>query len=211
VTLTRTYTRTPTPTRIPGPIITFFGVANANGTLATPVAMEAGVPVYERPLGFGFIIIVEGRRGGDNVNVGSSSFNHNPGDPGALPDLQLISDRPLGDGSAVVCDNMPPEFGGVPAAPSFDVTQPISDAINDFGCRFVDGSGDPGGRLANAACVLYRDGEYRFANSQSQIQFCSTVSRPVAFPKGNTRLRVRLRDLNGRTGEIRELILHSES
>jgi hypothetical protein len=177
--------------------------------------MEDGVmiPVYERPLGFGFIIIVEGRRGGDNVNVGSSSYNHDPFDPGTRPDLQIIADRRLGDGSGEVCDNMPPDFGGIPAVSplSFDVTQPISNAINDFGCRFVDGTGVPGGRLANGACVLYPDGEYRFAVAQSQIQFCATVSRPMEFLAGETRLMVRLRNIAGQTGATRTIIVRSES
>lgn len=213
-TRTRTFTRTPTPTSIPGPLMTFFGIANANGTLSQPSGSSAqGVPIYERPLGFGFIIVVEGRRGGDNSNVGSSSFNYDPDDAGARPDLQIIADRSLGNGSGEVCDNMPPDFGGVPAIspPNFDVTQPISDAINDFGCRFVDGSGNPGGRQANSACVLFPDGEYRFANQQSQIQFCSTVSRPMIFPKGDTLLTVRLRNAAGAIGETRQIIVRSQS
>ena len=196
---------------MPGPVITFFGIANANGTLQS--GSPDAIPIFERPLGFGFIIVVEGRRGGDGSNVGPSTYDYVPGDPGQVPDLQMISSRPLGDGSSVVCDNMPPDFGGVPAVspPNFDQTQAVSDALNDLGCRFVDGSGNPGGRLANAACVLYSDGEYRFANSQSQIEFCSTVARPVAFPRGDTLLTVRLRNLNGKTGDIRQIIIRSKS
>lgn len=213
-TRTRTYTRTPTPTSPPGPITTFFGVANANGTLSQPIGTSPdGVPIYERPLGFGFILVVEGRRGGDNLTVGSTSYDHDPSNPARLPDLQLLVNRELGDGSPKVCDNSPPDFGGVPAVPSlnFDVTQPISNAINDVGCRFVDGTGVPGGRLANGACILYPDGEYRFAIAQSQIQFCATVSRPMSFPKGDTRLKVRLRNVGGHTGGVREIIIRSES
>lgn len=194
--------------------MTFFGVANANGTLSQPSdSTPEGIPIYERPLGFGFIIVVEGRRGGDNVNVGTSSFNYDPGDPSVRPDLQMVADRPLGNGSGMVCDNMPPDFGGVPAVspPSFDVSQTISNAINDFGCRFVDGSGNPGGRQANSACVLFPDGEYRFAISQSQVQFCATVSRPMIFPKGDTLLSVRLRNAAGAVGEIRQIVVRSES
>jgi hypothetical protein len=171
------------------------------------------VPIYERPLGFGFIIVVEGRRGGDNVAVGTSSFDYEPGDAGTRPDLQIIANRPLGNGSGAVCDNMPPDFGGIPATSpeSFDFTQPITEAINDLGCRFVDGSGNPGGRQANSACVLYLDGEYRFANAQSQIQFCATVSRPMSFSRGDTMLSVRLRNAAGVTGEIGRIIVRSES
>jgi hypothetical protein len=87
----------------------------------------------------------------------------------------------------------------------------ISNAINDFACRFVDGSGNPVGRQATSACVLGTDGDYHFAIAQSQIQFCDTVSKPVAFPKGDTLLTVRLRDMNGITGQPMQIILRSDS
>jgi hypothetical protein len=108
---------------------------------------------------------------------------------------------------------MPNDFGGVPAVspPNFDVNQPTSDAINDFGCRFVDGSGNPGGRPANSACVLFPNGEYRFANPQSLLEFCATMAQPMKFPKGDTLLTVRLRDVKGRTGETRQIIVRSQS
>lgn len=195
-------------------MLTHFGVANANGTLSQPIGTSPeGIPIFERPLGFGFIIVVEGRRGGDNIPVGTSSFNYISGDPNVLPDLQILADRPLGNGSAAVCDNMPPDFGGVPpvSPPDFTPTLATSRAINDFGCRFVDGSGQPVGRLANGACVLYPDGEYRFANSQSQIQFCGTVSRPMIFPKGDTLLTVRIRNTAGLAGGASQIIIRSQS
>lgn len=211
VTPTRTYTGTPTPTRVPGPVVTFFGIANANGTLSQPIGTTVdGVPIYERQLGFGFIIVVEGRRGGDNTALGQSSFTYEPGNPRSLPDLQLLASRSIGDGSSAVCDNSPPDFGGVPGVSSYDGSQRTADAINDFGCRFVDGSGNPTARLSSGACVLYPNGEYRFVDPQSQIEYCATVSQPMRFQKGDTRLTVRLRDVKGMTGGVAQIVVRSQ-
>jgi len=214
VTRTRPYTGTPTPTGgASGPSVTFFGIANANGTLSTPIATATnGVPIYSRVLGSGFLIVVEGRRNG-TVSIGQTAFNYDPGDAQVRPALQIISSRPLGNGSSTVCDNQPPDFGGVPAVspPSFEVTQPISDSINDLGCRFLDGTGSPGGRPSTDACVLQLSGEYRFANSQSQVQFCSTVSQALRFPRGDTLLTVRLANVNGVTGSPVQIIVRTES
>ena len=169
------------------------------------------IPIYERPLGFGFVIVVEGGPGDDVVAVGSSSFDHDPDNPGRRPDVQILTDRHLGNGSAEVCGHSVSTFGGVQAVPSlgFEVTQPVSAAINDFGCRFIDGTGRPRGRLPNSACVLSEGGVYQFATAQSQIQFCATVSRQAEFSVGDTRLRVRLRNVDGQTGGIREIIVRS--
>lgn len=213
-TSTRTLTRTPTPTAPPGAAVAFFGIANANGTLSTPIATTAtGVPIYERPLGFGFIIVVEGRRGGDNTVLGQSSFNSDPGDPQARPDMQILSSRALGNGSTAVCDNSSGNFGGVPAVspPSFDATQRTANALNDFGCRFVDGSGNTTARTANGACVLRRNGEYGFVTMQTQVQYCATVSQPMRFPPGDTLLTVRVRDIKGNSGDTVQLVVRSQS
>lgn len=211
-TRTRTNTGTPTPTGVPGPVVSFFGIANANGTLSTPIGTKNGIPVFARPLGFGFIIVVEGARGADKTSLGQSSFEYEEGNPDARPDLQILTDRSLGDGSGAVCDNSPPDFGGVPAVspPSFAVTQGISNAMNDLGCRFVDGSGNTAARLANGACVLFGNGEYHFVDPQSLIEYCATVSQPLRFPKGDTLLSVRLRDVKGQVGGIAQIYVRSE-
>ena len=207
-------TPTPAPPEELGPEVTVFAIASADGTLSQPVDFAPdGVPVYQRPLGFGFVIIVEGRPGDDTLSVGLSSFDHDPNDPEQRPDLQLLADRPLGDGSAAVCGTSPGTLGGVAAVPSlsFDVTQPISDAINDIGCHFIDGRGRTRGRFANSGCVRYANGIYRFADDASRVEFCATMTKQAAFPPGDTRLKVRLRNLGGRTGAERELIVRTPS
>ncbi|GIW39906.1 MAG: hypothetical protein KatS3mg076_0483 [Candidatus Binatia bacterium] len=195
--------------------MSFFGILDAQGVKVEPVGFAAdGTPIYERILGFGFIVVVEGRPGPDGVPVGNSTFRHVPGDPLTRPDLQIVADRPLGNGSPAVCDNDPPDnFGGVPAVspPSFAPTQTITDAINDFACRFVNGRGEPVGRPASEACVLHPDGEFRFVNPLSRVQFCATIAKPLQFPRGDTLLVVRLRNVAGQTGPEARLILRSQS
>jgi hypothetical protein len=181
-------------------MITFFGVASPDDRVPTPNGFTAGgLPIYERPIGFNFAVVVEGRPGGSRQKIGLSTFNSDPMDPLARPDLQLLVSQPLGDGSAAVCDNMPPDAGGIPAVNPTDYafTQPISDAINDLGCRFVDGLGRPLGRSTSQdACTLALDGsgEFRFVSPGSTTQFCGAIAPPFAFPLGDTLVTVRLRD-----------------
>jgi hypothetical protein len=211
ITLTPTITRTPsqtgTPTATPRPgaDITYVGLARPDDTIIDPVGVTSqGWPIYERPLGYLFTIVVEAKPGPNRLRVGLNTFRSSLSDPIVRPDFEIIVSRPLGDGSAVVCDDMPPMIGGVPASTSFNTTQPISNAINDFGCRFVDGSGSPGGRGPDEACTMFEDGFSRFVISSgpnaSTAQFCAGIAEPFKFPDGDTTVRVRARDAGGVPG-----------
>lgn len=195
--------------------MTFLGIAKASGQIGPDelsIGETNGVPIFLRTQGFGFLIIVEGRRGGDGALPGSTTSVDAPGDPDALPDLQIILSRAIGDNpTAAVCDHTPPDNGGVPAAPSFARTVPITDAINDFGCLFVDGNGNPRGRSSTEACYVPPDAVPRFVNSLSQIEYCATIARTVAFPKGDTLVTVRLRNVNGIVGQEARMIIRSLS
>lgn len=173
-------------------------MARSDGTVVgSPTAVSpAGVPVYERP-SFGFILVVEGRPGATGAPMGRTSFQWSPGDPSVRPDLQMIVSRPLGDGSADVCDDAPGRRGGVPATAEFGPTQAVADAISDLGCRFKDAAGNPGGRGPADACTRMPDGTDRFRAADSTVQFCALVDRPFAFPRGDTLVTVRLRDVAG--------------
>jgi hypothetical protein len=204
ITRTRTQTGTPTRTPRPGPDITFVGVARADDRLIEPVGQTPeGFPLYKRSFGSLFTIVVEAKPGPNRRPVGLSTFNSDLFNPGVRPDFEIIVSRPLGDGSALVCDNMLPVIGGVPASPNFNETQPITDAINDFGCRFVNGAGVPRGRGPGEACTLFADGEYHFKFDQpsgSTAQFCASIAEPFGFPNGRTTVTVRARDSNGSPG-----------
>lgn len=203
ITRTSTVTRTPTPT-IPRPVgaeVLKFGVATAFNVVKTPDAVtEDGVPVYERPVPSGFIIFIEGRKGTSGAAVGRCGVLDpvnqrlyaclNPGCDDR-PDVQVVSDRPLGDGSAAVCDRSGDEIGGVPgfSPPSFADTPAITDALNDLACRFDDHPS------FNESCTLDDLGRFSFVDSRTERQFCiPAIGTELEFPSGDTRLTARLRD-----------------
>jgi len=161
-----------------------------------------GYPVFDRAFGTGFSIVVEGRRGGTNVDIEANTFLWFPGNPSFLPGLQILVSRALGDGSAAVCDDIAPSFlGGVPASPSlqFDGGERTAEVINDLACRFKDGSGQRMGRDPDNACTLSPDGVFRTVSAISNIQFCGLVNAATEFPPGDTIVVVRIRDEDGNT------------
>jgi hypothetical protein len=208
---TRTPTRTPTITptfQTNGPNITFFGIASGDGRLTTPVATDGqGVPIYVRPVPQGFLIVAEARPGPSNLDVGETTFNWNASDPNRLPHFQIASSQALGNGSAAVCDIMPPTFlGGVPAIdpPVFGGSQFIANAVNDFACRFSSR------KLNSEACTKNQFGETQIVTQASRVvQFCSTVAvgQEVKFPLGDTRLTVRALDIVGQPGQPASIIV----
>jgi hypothetical protein len=221
-TVTRTPTFTPTPTPTPaagtGPLVTFFGLSTASDMTMTPVGTSAGgVPIYQGGIGSGFNLVVEGRPGSSGKPVGQQTFNYAPNDPTVRPDLQIEVNRQLGDGSLTVCDNTTP-IGGIPMIdpPSFAVTQAISDALNDLGCRFVDGKGNPGARSSADACTVFPDGTFGFVcqaasatcpKGPSTVQFCGQIARAFNFQPGDTLVTVQLRDSAGNTGPPAQIII----
>jgi hypothetical protein len=208
-TRTRTPVNTPSPTATPaadiGPVITFLGVLRPDDTLTDPSGTTPeGVPIYDRPFGFGFSIVVEAALGLSREFVGTSAF-----DEYGRPDLQIQVTQALGNGSATVCDALPPDAGGVPAIapPSFADSQLITDRLNDLGCRFVDGSGNPKGRKCSEGCVRFETGDLGCVNAGTSIQFCALVSRTIAFPPGETLVTVRVLDVDGNPGPPAQIVV----
>jgi hypothetical protein len=188
-----------------GPIITHFGAARADGNLYEPTSVDKeGVPTYENPVGSGFMIVVEAKPGPSNYEVAKSIFSYDPNDPKRRPDLQLESNRPLGDGSVAVCDRRRPNIGGIPAIdpPSFKETQKISDTLNDMACRFETFLTPEG------ACTVAKNGDFAFANPDSSMQFCMVVAHAWAFPEGTTELRVRVLDTGGHPGPVKRMKIY---
>ena len=199
---------TPTPTvGTPiGPRVSYFAVARADGAVIDPVGTTPeGVPIFTRPSGSGFYLVVEGAPGISGAPVGLSTFRE---DLASLPDLQIVASRPLGDGSPAVCDN-DPRGGGVPAVnpPDFGASPENIAVINDFACRFRDGEGHPSGVGPADACTLFPSGDFAFVNQASTVQFCAQVSRLFAFPEGDTVLTVRLRDVLGNVGPAAQIVV----
>jgi len=192
-----------------GPEITYFGVARADSLSLAPSAFDPqGRPIYIRPFGFGLSLVVEGRPGASGRPIGRGAYDS----AGALPDLQLIVSRPLGDGSAVVCDNTPPHLGGVPATVplAFSDVPAVVNAMNDLGCRVDDGAGQPVARLASPqACTLDVHGEYTFVDRTSSAQFCLPIAPPWGFATGDTIVAARLLDVTGNAGPSREIVVRN--
>jgi hypothetical protein len=190
-----------------GPEITYFGIARADSAPQAPSDVDGeGRPVFVRPFGGGFSIIVEARPGLSRRAVGADAYR-----PGELPDLQMILSRPLGDGSPAVCDAMLPEIGGVPATQPFLYagTTAAIDAMNDLGCRADNGQGEPRSRTATEACTQNRSGEFAFVSSNATAQYCLPIAGAWAFPGGDTIVAVRVADVTGAVGEVREIVLRN--
>ena len=125
-----------------------------------------------------------------------------------LPDLQVEVSRPLGDGSAAVCDDGDPDFGGVPAVSPFDFSPAEAPAINDLACRFKDGQNHPVGRHADEACTRFLpELEYHFVDPASTVQFCGVIDKPFSFPSGDTMVAARIRDVAGNVSAVAQLVI----
>src|SRR5262249_6403917 len=115
-----------------------------------------------------------------------------PSCPSGRSAVELIFSRPLGNGSPAVCDEAPPNPGGVPAVASltFDNTQMVTDAINDIGCRMDFHA------TTTTACTVDALDNFSFVASQTTLQYCSSpvVGNEVAFPSGITMVKVQVQD-----------------
>jgi hypothetical protein len=221
-TVTQTPTVTSTPTPLIGPTVTFFGLTYADDTLIPPSGMIGDqIQVYSLGFGSGFHIVVEGKPGPSGASVDPAQLTSYKVDRTDFPDLQIQASNPLGNGSDTVCDRFGPSPGGVPRIwpVNFDLTQRNIDILNDFGCRFVDGSGGNAGRSVNDACVQYTingsgTGERGYQDPiNSRVQFCGAITSIELFPQGqgdsgDTVLTVRLRDTAGNVGDPKQIIVH---
>lgn len=212
-TATSSATATPTSTRLPGPEITFFGLTRADETLLTPDDVaDDGTPIYERTAGAsgrasGFVLVVEGRPGSSGARLGESSYDVTGA---GFPDLSVQVDQPLGDGSTTVCDDPQEDPGGVPATlpVGFDPTLENIAAVNDFACRFQDGTGKYLARTNPADSCVSFNGRFDFVFPETTTQFCGSVNVPLGFPPGDTTVTARLRDVRGAWGGYVQIIIH---
>jgi hypothetical protein len=191
-----------------GPIITFFGLTRADDTPIAPSGTTAqGQPIFSRSLGSSFSIVIEGKPGSNTTEVGTAAYQANLT---SFPDLQVEVSRSLGNGSPAVCDNSGASAGGVPAVnpPSFTATPANISAVNDLGCRFENGSGDPVGRPPGEACIMFPSGDFGYMNSKSTIQFCGFIGKVLEFPSGDTVVTARLLDKGGNPGPPAQIVVH---
>jgi hypothetical protein len=188
-------------------MITAFGVASADGRPIRSIGPEDhGYLTYVRPPS-GFQIFLEAQPGISRQPPGTIMFNSNPGNPGVLPQFQILLSRAIGNGSARVCDNGPDadNLGGVPAVvpTNFGGTQQSSNAINDFSCRFD-------ARTASFACTRDPFTQMEgFTVAGSTIQYCtrSGVGTELAFGLGDTILTARVLDITNQPGPPASIVI----
>lgn len=209
VTRTRTATRTPTPTfpPLPGPLITWFGLTEADGRVVLPAdSSDNGTLIFERRIGAGFFLVLEGRPGSSGSPPDIRNF-FDSNNPGSRPDIEILTSRPLGNGSTEVCDKGPlniAPLGGIPATGTidFDSSDPnLIDALNDFSCRFTD--------YTSAPCTLDARERAVFVAGNTTVQVCTAtvVGVEMRFPTGETTLTVRWRDRLGNYGRPYSIIV----
>lgn len=189
-----------------GPAITHFGLARADGSKLEPKDKKDGNDVYINNIGSGFIVVVEAKPGISNLEVGRRVTAYDKDDHTSRPDLEIQSDKDLGDGSKVVCDKRRPGIGGVPGInpPSFAETRAVADALNDMSCRFetfIESA---------SACTVTKNGDFAFLSKDSKVQFCMIVAKAWNFPIGDTTLSVRMRDKEGNPGPVKKIIIRRQ-
>lgn len=216
-------TATPTaPQGDIGPLITYFGLVRPDGcqigcfqssgcrcsVTPTPLFDGAGRRIFPAQGGGRGLLVVEGRPGQSGFPPGIR-LETEEGDE--RPDLQLESDRPLGDGSAAICDIGPPPplgtGGGVPAVdpPQFADGEAVTDALRDFACRFAV---QP---TSEDACSLDSLGNFAFVAPATTIQFCNQVTSVARFSTGDTVLTARLRDVLGNLGPPAQIVIRNDA
>lgn len=219
-TRTRTPTKTATPSTTPTPEgqgakILYIGVVpNADGCVfccdeacqdtptPTPALDLEGRQIFELRNGSQFIIVVEASNGLSGAVPADSLV---PTGTSGRPDLQIQATRPLGNGSSTVCDiGTPPAGGGIPAInpPSFDpLDSSITDALNDFACRFE-------ARDRTAPCTILDARRVSgLIVSDAKVQFCDQVSNTEVFPSGDTVVTAKVRDAGGQLGPAKQMIV----
>ena len=186
-----------------GPVVTYAGLARADGKLVPSTGEENGIPIFVNYVGSGFIVVVEGKPGISNLEVGRRITGYDANDATKRPDLEIELSNPLGNGSKDVCDNRRPNIGGVPAVnpPNFAETKDAAAALYDLSCRFETFI-EP-----QSACTLDATGDFAFAKKDSITQFCMVVAKAWNFPIGDTLVSVRLRDAKGNPGPVSKFVL----
>lgn len=197
-----------------GPVITYFGLSRSDDIPLQPDTFDAvGRPVYFRPLGSGFSLVVEARPGVSARQPGQLAFDYDANDPSRLPDLQILLSRPIGFGTPAVCDSLPPQQAGIPPAFgfAFDGSEEVSRVVNDLGCRFNDGEGLPlGRRQPGDACTRTPVTlDFAFVDPSTTIQYCGPIARAWAFAPGDTIVKTRVRDSRGTYSSEREIVVRA--
>lgn len=148
-----------------------------------------------------FLFVIEGARGTSNRDPGENLLTVGS----ERPDVQVLVDRYIGDGSALICDSGPSPipFGGVPGIdpPLFGPGADVTAALQDMACRFSIQ------KTSADACTRDRFGQFSFLGTATRKQFCFAVPVTAAFQDDDTVIAVQLVDTVGNVGPKREIVL----
>jgi len=173
----------------------------------TPALDEVGRRIFSVSSGSQFVLVVEAIPG---LSLANPAKSLTPIPPSNRSDLQIESNRSLGDNpTTMVCDKGPASQGGggIPGIdpPSFDENnQVISDTLNDFACRFQVFT-------ASAPCTkvdaTLEEKLLTPGAPFTTVQYCDLVTAVAAFPPGDSIVTVRARDVNGNTGPPKQMVI----
>jgi hypothetical protein len=170
----------------------------------TPEFDDLGRQVFRVSFGAGFLLVIEA-----NPQPGGATVGTSVPVPGSAnrPDMQVESDRNLGDGSPEVCDTQgAPIGGGVPGIDpvNFGPGQTITNALTDFACRLS-------AFQPSSPCTLNRNGGFAVLTpgglSSSGRQFCHAVRTIEEFPVNDTVLTAQSRDIGGAIGPQKQIVV----
>ena len=128
-----------------------------------------------------------------------------PDDPAARPDLQIEATQPLGNGDPIVdCRTaLPPlQWGGVAPVvpPDFGPSQSITDALQDFACRFT-------AFTSSTPCTLDRNGNSSVVSQGATVQFCDQIATNAQLPLGETVLTAQVADVSRNIGPTAQVVI----
>ena len=123
---------------------------------------------------------------------------------GGRPDLQIENNRDLGAGTQAMCDTGL-TGGGVPGVnpPDFSPDNNfVTDALNDFACRFESQIGQ-----SDSCTMVDVTHTPATVSRNAKVQFCDHVANESAFHSGDNIVTVRLRDTNGNLGPPAQIVV----
>jgi len=201
------------PAQLSGPVVSYAGAVNQDGcpdccefscrTTPTPVPQfdSLGRRVFERSAGR-FLFIVEAALGSSFQSPSTAGTRRGsviePLGSFTRPGVQLVFDRPLGDGNpAVECGtNL---IGGVPSA--LGLTEPQrTNAMRDVACRFE-------WVPYTDACTRNRFGGFATLSGDTLTQYCFQVPDSADFPVGDTVVGIQMMDRLGNLGPPEEVVI----
>lgn len=160
-----------------------------------------------------FVIVVEAAAGLSGAPPGKSLT---PVPPSNRSDLYIESTNNLGPNpTTAVCDTGPASQGGggIPgiSPTSFaDGDQMITDALNDFACRFGVFNVGSGGNATGPCTKVDATQDPQLVTRGAPlgtVQFCDQVASVAAFPPGDSVVTVMVRDERGNLGPSKQIVI----